>query len=298
METTQEPPTGVTVPDAIAPEDEVTQIQSIRKKDLLLLGMPEITRKEAMEIHELLLDKKTDELDVILQTFGGDIDAAFFITKLLRQHAIKVNILVPAYAKSAGTLICLGADKLVMNELSELGPLDSQVQEKQEGDADHYKSALEEFKALEQVQRHALESVDTTIRIFATRSSLKLSEAMRLAIDFVSKTVGQMYMQIDPKTIGKFARALEVGEAYGKRVLVEYRHINENAAAEIVSRLVYGYPSHGFIIDLEELKKIGIDAELMDKNVCKMAQKILPPYQNNRVIRYIPFQSNGEAVTI
>ena len=41
---------------------------------------------------------------MVLHTPGGHIESAYKIVKLLRKHAKKVNIIVPFYAKSAGTL--------------------------------------------------------------------------------------------------------------------------------------------------------------------------------------------------
>ena len=39
----------------------------------------------------------------------------------------RVRVIVPDYAKSAGTLMALGADRIIMSETSELGPIDPQV---------------------------------------------------------------------------------------------------------------------------------------------------------------------------
>ncbi len=65
---------------------------------------------------------------------------------------------MPWIAKSAGTLICLGADEILMPELSELGPLDSQITEEHEDDRSKTNSALNGFNALEQIQEHTIET--------------------------------------------------------------------------------------------------------------------------------------------
>ena len=44
---------------------------------------------------------------------------------------------MPFWAKSAATLLCLGADKIVLGEHAELGPLDVQIyEEKKAGTGD------------------------------------------------------------------------------------------------------------------------------------------------------------------
>ena len=46
------------------------------------------------------------------------------IVKLIRNHCDEFEILVPYKAHSAGTLICMGADTIVMGKLGELTPVD------------------------------------------------------------------------------------------------------------------------------------------------------------------------------
>lgn len=69
------------------------------------------------------------DLDLLLHTGGGDIDAAEKLISMVRMKVggATLRVVVPDYAKSAGTLIALGADLIVMSETSELGPIDPQV---------------------------------------------------------------------------------------------------------------------------------------------------------------------------
>ena len=64
-------------------------------------------------------------IDLLLNTPGGDVDSAEKIVRILRRRVgsgIQLRVVVPDYAKSAGTLIALGADVIVMSDSSELGP--------------------------------------------------------------------------------------------------------------------------------------------------------------------------------
>lgn len=131
-----------------------------RKKPLLLLLLKNVGVFELIEVEKILKDKKFETLDVLLQTVGGSPDRAFQIAKILGESAKHITIIIPLFAKSAGTLISLIGDSFVLTELSELGPLDTQVNETRDDDAPEYKSALEEFKALEQARIHCLETLD------------------------------------------------------------------------------------------------------------------------------------------
>lgn len=68
-------------------------------------------------------------IDLLLHTTGGEIDAAEKIMRMVRAKAgdEHLRIIVPDFAKSAGTLMVLAADSVVMSDSSELGPIDPQV---------------------------------------------------------------------------------------------------------------------------------------------------------------------------
>ena len=68
-------------------------------------------------------------VDLLLHTSGGSIDSAEKLVKMVRSRTqtASFRVIVPNFAKSAGTLIVLGADSVLMSEMSELGPIDPQV---------------------------------------------------------------------------------------------------------------------------------------------------------------------------
>ena len=57
-------------------------------------------------------------IELFLNTPGGDIDAAEKLTAMVRKRVGKAGfrIVVPDFAKSAGTLMVLGADSVVMSD--------------------------------------------------------------------------------------------------------------------------------------------------------------------------------------
>lgn len=69
------------------------------------------------------------DVDLLLHTGGGDIDAAEKLITMLRNRVgtATLRVIVPDYAKSAGTLMVLAADWVVMSDASELGPIDPQI---------------------------------------------------------------------------------------------------------------------------------------------------------------------------
>lgn len=248
-------------------EKALQAVATKRNLPVLLMNLDEVSKPALLDLQKALHKKQFEELDVILQTPGGDIDAAYLIIKLLKQKAKTLNIFVPLFAKSAGTLICLAADKLYLADLSELGPLDTQIPEARDGSPVEYISALNGFKALEQVQVHSLETLDVTTKLLLTRSGLRMAEAIRLAAEFTGQTSGSLYAKLDPMRIGEYARALEVGEQYGIKVLMVYKGWPKDKAKQAINSLVKGYPHHGYVIDSDELAKLGLASESIDENI-------------------------------
>lgn len=69
-----------------------------------------------------------ERLDFVLATGGGSVTTAQIICHLLREYASHVSVLVPYQARSAGTLLCLGAQEIVMGPAAQLGPIDPLLQ--------------------------------------------------------------------------------------------------------------------------------------------------------------------------
>ncbi len=67
---------------------------------------------------------KKKKISLLLYTSGGALEAPWALVNLIREYCDQFEVLVPSKALSAGTLICLGADKIVTTPLSLLSPVD------------------------------------------------------------------------------------------------------------------------------------------------------------------------------
>jgi len=68
--------------------------------------------------------KPAGRVDLFLYTPGGNTVAGWALVRLIREFCTEFSVLVPYRAWSCGTLICLGADEIVMSRLGQLGPID------------------------------------------------------------------------------------------------------------------------------------------------------------------------------
>jgi hypothetical protein len=217
--------------------------------------------KTLMALREL---GKQDKLAVVVESPGGDIDCTYRIVRSLRRNAQDVEILVARWAKSAATFFCLGADTIYMGQDAELGPLDTQLHDPK-GSAIP-KSALNAFKSLEYLRQYMLETLDLVVGTLIRNGGMDIPYAIEAARPLVADIVGPLYRQVDPHELGEARRYLAVGEEYSKKIMQRYSYKHRKAPQidKIVEQLVWHYPSHGYVIDMEEAQNIGLSAQPLD----------------------------------
>jgi len=68
-----------------------------------------------------------DKIDIILETPGGFAEIVEDLVEYTRGIFSEVGIIVPGYAKSAGTIFAMAGDEILMDPTSALGPIDAQI---------------------------------------------------------------------------------------------------------------------------------------------------------------------------
>ena len=88
-----------------------------------------LSQADADQLEEILCNSNIEKgITLILDAPGGDGLAAERIIQICRSYSKgDFETIVPARAKSAATMVCLGSDKILMSRTSELGPIDPQV---------------------------------------------------------------------------------------------------------------------------------------------------------------------------
>lgn len=171
-----------------------------------------------------LRDNKKDIL-LIVQSRGGSIEPAYLVSKALKKLSKdRFVAAVPRRAKSAATLICLGADEIHMGVMSELGPIDPQ---------------------------------------FGGLPALGLGNALELIADLTCKFPGSAPLfseyvakQAPLKMLGYYQRVSESAVQYGERLLAKKFPDDPQRARTISDRLVNHYKDHSFVIDVDEATEL------------------------------------------
>ena len=88
-----------------------------------------INNDDVIPFEDLLLSTGDSKKGIlILNSSGGNANAAEKLLSMCRERFTEsFTVVVPNFAKSAATMMCLGSDKIMMGYLSELGPIDPQI---------------------------------------------------------------------------------------------------------------------------------------------------------------------------
>lgn len=183
-------------------------------------------------------------LDLLLHTGGGDIDSAEKLISMVRALVGKaeLRVVVPDWAKSAGTLMALAADRIVMSDTSELGPIDPQIT-LADGNGNRIRHSVQSY--LDAYNCH--------------------SEALKKDPEDAAARV--MLNKLDPATVKLFEsvrkRAQSLAEDHLKQGM--FRESGGNFT-QIASELIdtKRWLSHGQMIDRQDAEQLGLVVEYLD----------------------------------
>ena len=111
----------------------IQQIEELRKSRVITYLTSDrqgpVNARVAMDIIPIISKQlrevgKTENIDLFLYSSGGDTMVPWRLVSMIREYCGKFSVLVPYKAHSAATMISLGADEIVMSDLSELSPID------------------------------------------------------------------------------------------------------------------------------------------------------------------------------
>ncbi|MFA5020528.1 MAG: hypothetical protein WC517_00470 [Patescibacteria group bacterium] len=116
--------------------EKIKEIKGITKREVLIYfsdfkknhPLGAITWEDKTCFADVIegLDKKG--VDIVIHSPGGSAEATQSLVCMLREHFDNVRFIVPNMAKSAATMMVLSGNEILMDDRSELGPIDPQIQ--------------------------------------------------------------------------------------------------------------------------------------------------------------------------
>ena len=208
---------------------------------------------------------KNKKAFLLVNSIGGSVSSAYKTARAIRESFEDITVFIPHYALSGGTMLALVGNKIVMGIMSQLSPLDVQLP---------YKG--------QQVSVNSL---------FRAKNGLdaKFSTKRPEEIPYPDK---HLVESLDPIILEEWTGIKDEGIDYLHDILLKSGY-NKKERNDLTNKLVFKFPTHGYVIHRDYAKELGIKVEFDEENdeAYKQMQDWLSKYivqQTDRhFIRYV-----------
>ena len=233
--------------------EQIKRIERSRDSHIItwLMGdRRKMETKAAFDQFSLLYDHlttmgKQKQIDLFLYGPGGLTLAGFAAVNLLREFCDRFTVLVPFRALSTMTLICLGADEIVMGRLGQLSPIDPSI-------TSPYNPSAPGPAIPGVMNLLPLSVEDVGGYLDLAREDFKLKEeASRL------KVLETLASKVNPIALGSVYRSRKQIGMLARKLLMSHSDPNmeEDTINRIVDALTREFGSHDYIISRQEAKR-------------------------------------------
>lgn len=187
-----------------------------------------------------------DELDLLIHSPGGTVEATQKLVYMLRDKVKHLRIIIPESAKSAATLLSLASDEILMPYLAELGPIDPQIPTGVDPITRQmkYRPAWSILDSVENLEKSLNEGRNPNI-------------------------VGALLGQLDPLLLDVAQKALDYAGKLAEEWLHKYMGLNKKRAREITNYLLdikREHLSHGGVINYNQAREKGLKVTKIDES--------------------------------
>ncbi|MEH8765363.1 hypothetical protein RAG50_27095 [Klebsiella pneumoniae] len=210
-----------------------------------------ISRVHAEKIYSSIQGfEERKDIILFLRSRGGKVEPSYLISQLCNKFKRnKFIVSIPAEAKSAATLLSFGADEIHMGPMSELGPIDLQV----------------DGLPLQSISG-ALEKIAAIVQKFPESSDM-----------FAKYLTDNLNIGL----IGYYDRVSESASQYAQMLLKGKHDDNTRSVEEIAAHFTNHYKDHGFVIDVAESTSILGEYMVKDNTqIYKSGSKVLEFFTN------------------
>jgi Serine dehydrogenase proteinase len=205
----------------------------------------QMSEEDALPLFQCLRQQeRVDRLDLVLNTKGGSIPTAHWLCHLLHAYGKHVSVLVPNKARSAATLLCLGADEIVMGPFAQLGPIDPHI-------AQHV--AQRESSPAGNPPLISAEDIRVFKDMAKTWFGIQESEHN---IQLLQLVCGRIF----PTSLTAFFRAAQQIEVTAEQHLrLHLPEASPELRRKIAEYFIHGCYSHDYIITRDDARDIGLN---------------------------------------
>ena len=186
------------------------------------------------EIYEKIPNAKEKKMFLLVNSMGGSLSSAFKISRVIREKFKDITVFVPHYALSGGTMLSLVGDRIRLGMMSQLSPLDVQLQ---------YNGVQVSVNSLFAAQ-------DTLNSIFSTNKPEELPYPYR-----------HLAEKLDPVILEEWSGHKKEGRLYTREILDKSGYENPD---ELADTLTTRFHTHSYVIQYDLAKILGLKVEKHD----------------------------------
>lgn len=184
-----------------------------------------------------------ESISLFLYSIGGFTMAAFGLVNLIREFCDSLRVIVPFRALSAATLMCLGADHIIMSRLGQLGPIDPSIESPLGPQVQ-----VPQQPGVSQLVPVNVEDAVSFIDFAKKEAGLEKGQSLGVVFDRLSSSV-------HPLALGAVNRARQQIRFLAHQLLS--RHMKDEKKMElIVSAITTERFSHDYLIGRREAKEV------------------------------------------
>ena len=269
------------------PQQNISQKQ---ENVLFFIENNEIKPSQVNSVRQQILKAQDkDLLYIVLNTVGGDVHSTVKIIKLFQSNFKKIVVLVPEYAYSSGTVMCLGCDEIYMATEATLGPLDYPMEHPIDGCTISSLDITNTITNLASIcSSIGMNTFDELRNNKNVDLRLSKKQAAELAFKTASNIISPIVEKIDPFNLQKGFREAKIGLYYAIDMLMsKTMKGNFKQALKTSQSLVNDYPSHGYGIFRDEAKNT-LKLSVFNLEDSTVWDKIRPVYEKT-ILSYNSF---------
>ena len=228
-------------------------------------GMETLIAQDCIDQFVDLLEKigPTKRISLILHTDGGQTLAAWRLVNLIRMFCDELEVMIPLKALSAGTLISIGADRVVMTKQAALGPIDPSVNNPLNPQAIVSGQPKQVPVSVESVRGY----------LAAARDELRIQGEEAITSVLINLT-----SHIHPLVLGEIFRSQAQIRFLAKKLLP--RQVSDNDKIDsIIDFLCADTGSHDYTIDRREALELGLNIKKPSDELYKLLREIHLSYE-------------------
>ncbi len=234
--------------------------------------------KIGQDVIDLFVDHLDDigpvrRISLILYTSGGNTSAAWNIVNLIRMYCDEFEVIAPGKCMSAGTLISLGADTIVMTKQATLGPIDPTIQH-----------------PLGPSIPGASADARAGVSVEAVNGYLDAIRACQGEDGLEGRALLDLAGQVHPLVLGQIFRSRQQIRDLAERLL-QRQEIDASKVKEIVEFLCSESGSHDYTINRREALALGLSVEKCSTDLYTVLRQLTRSLSDEMELRN-PFQPN------